>query len=57
MTKKHFKELAEWINREWDDQKSKDKLIQFLGDFCQSQNARFDRDRWERACLGLDYRK
>ena len=53
MTKKHFIELADTMREALDHRllkylglDQKDFLLSSLADFCQSQNPRFDRDRW-----------
>lgn len=50
MQKRHFIALADVIRRAnnspWDEQHFRDGQIDKLASFCQSQNPRFDRDRW-----------
>jgi len=50
MTYKHFIELADVIRRVNDDPDNDNQFsqenISALADFCQSQNPRFNRERW-----------
>lgn len=60
MTKKHFIALADHLRLEWEGKLGayvtkhpnpsaavvSHLIVESLADFCQSQNARFDRERW-----------
>ncbi len=53
MTKKHFIELADKVRayqetkyRNGDIEKGPPYLLDMLADFCESQNERFNRERW-----------
>jgi hypothetical protein len=48
MTKKHFIALADAIRvfREADARAFNKEQLEVIADFCQSQNPRFNRERW-----------
>lgn len=46
MTKKNFIVLAEWLKDEPGYCGFSDIQIEYLANFCHSQNPRFNRERW-----------
>lgn len=46
MTKKHFIALADWMRTEFPYNATEEKQAESMADFCQTQNQRFNRERW-----------
>jgi hypothetical protein len=58
MTRQDFVRIAAAISglTEVNGTVAKDKVVEEIGDVLAASNPRFDRDRFERACYGLDRR-
>lgn len=54
MSKKHFIALAEFIRGNRFSARFGERELKVLADFCQSQNPRFNRERWLGYIAGLN---
>ena len=55
MTRKHFELLARSVANDPSPKHDRVKVANFLANFCETVNARFDRDRFMTAC-GLQFK-
>jgi len=53
MTKKHFIALGDTIRNARISEETRTEITPVLADFCQTQNARFNRSRWVNYVNGL----
>lgn len=50
LTRKHFKELVEFVKRMDGDNVSKQQVVNMLVEFLSRQNSRFDANKFREAC-------